>query len=346
MPDLIIHHGADPIPEYNNPKLIPGMFPTLYPFGIGGFEDHDRPTALSFEKQAEYYLNVPEKMFRYHYSFIFIVLNMIQRCRAHLHTHFTVNSSRFETVAHSLTSLSADTISDVAEVIEAEHSTKSLNSEQRQAMDLLHYVNTIAEKIPGSYAAKISAHSDIRNYFSYFSLLHLFFTFNPSPVHSPIFQVMHGDNTVDLASRYPKVPLPAERVRRLAHDPVAAADFFEFAVKPLFEHLLGWDYKRRQSTTSGGLFGRLRAFYGLTECTEHGGLHGHFVLFLEGASNPSEIHDRLWNSEDYQHRFFDFFEGIIHHHFPDVELEVEKSYNPRVERPPVPPNPSDKDIVD
>jgi hypothetical protein len=33
LPDLVLHRGADPIPEYNNPALLPGMYPTLYPFG-------------------------------------------------------------------------------------------------------------------------------------------------------------------------------------------------------------------------------------------------------------------------------------------------------------------------
>lgn len=38
-PDLAIHYGSAAISEYNNPDLIPGMFPTLFPFGISGFED-------------------------------------------------------------------------------------------------------------------------------------------------------------------------------------------------------------------------------------------------------------------------------------------------------------------
>lgn len=64
-PDLVLHHGNDPIPEYNNPSLLPGMYPTLFPFGIGGFEDRTRPTPLAFDSQAEYYLNIHSKRFRY-----------------------------------------------------------------------------------------------------------------------------------------------------------------------------------------------------------------------------------------------------------------------------------------
>ncbi|TFK17266.1 hypothetical protein FA15DRAFT_605450, partial [Coprinopsis marcescibilis] len=264
-PDLVLHRGADPIPEYNNPMLIPGMYPTLFPYGIGGFEDKSRATALSFDSQAAYYLNLYDRSFRYHYSYIFVVLNMIQRRRAHLQTHFTVHTSRFQRIAQSLTALTPETLSDVAQIIENEKSTGMLSSEQKRALDLLRYVNTVAEKVPGSYAAKISAHADIRNYFSYFGLPPLFFTFNPSPVHSPIFQVMFGDKTVDLSARYPKLPLSRERARRLAQDPVAAADFYEYSVRMLFEHLLGWDFHRRCSKEKGGILGRLRAFYGITE---------------------------------------------------------------------------------
>ncbi|KAF6743599.1 hypothetical protein DFP72DRAFT_827526, partial [Ephemerocybe angulata] len=264
-PDLILHYGSDPIPEYNNPNLLPGMYPLLFPFGIGGFEDPNCETALAFNNQAQYYFNLPDKEFRYHYSYLFVVLNIIQCRMSHLHTHFTVNSARFQAVAQSLTSLPAQTISDVAEIIESERSTKSLSADQKKALDLLRYVNTVAEKVPGSYAAKISARADIRSYFSYFGLSHLFFTFNPSAVHSPIFQVMYGDKSIDLSSRFPIVPPSNERVRRLVHDPVAAADFFDYAFKTLFEHLLGWNFAERRSSERGGIFGRIRAFYGLTE---------------------------------------------------------------------------------
>ena len=37
--DLYIFRGSSPISEYNNPSLFPGMFPTLFPYGIGGFDD-------------------------------------------------------------------------------------------------------------------------------------------------------------------------------------------------------------------------------------------------------------------------------------------------------------------
>ena len=39
LPDLVLHHDEDPIHEYHNYALVPGMYPTFFPFGIGGFKD-------------------------------------------------------------------------------------------------------------------------------------------------------------------------------------------------------------------------------------------------------------------------------------------------------------------
>ena len=101
-PDLIIHRSSQPVREYDNPSFFPGMYPTLYPCGTGGFEDPTRPVTVSFQKQANYYLDLADRSFRYHHSFIFVVVNILQRRAAHLHTSFTVSQSRFKAVSESL----------------------------------------------------------------------------------------------------------------------------------------------------------------------------------------------------------------------------------------------------
>jgi hypothetical protein len=123
----------------------------------------------------------------------------------------------------------------------------------------------------------------------------------------------------------------------LAKDPVAAADFFEFCVTCVFEYLFGWDYAARKSTDRGGILGHLRAFYSTSEFTERGSPHAHFLIWIFGALNPNDIHRQLTDELDFEKQFFDYFEDIIWHHLPDVEQEVDKKYEPRVECPPAPP---------
>jgi len=72
MPDLVIHRSSTAVPEYNNPDLIPGMFPTLFPLGLGGFDDVACVTKLTFEAQANALLDVLDRCFRYHHSYILL----------------------------------------------------------------------------------------------------------------------------------------------------------------------------------------------------------------------------------------------------------------------------------
>ena len=107
----------------------------------------------------------------------------------------------------------------VADHIEHEHLSATLSSTDRYALTLLNHINTISACVPGSQSAKIFTRNEIRSYFGEFGLPHLFFTFNPSATHSPIFQVMVGDNAVDLTSQFPFIVPSKDRALRLAQDP-------------------------------------------------------------------------------------------------------------------------------
>ncbi|KAG2143482.1 uncharacterized protein EDB93DRAFT_1042447, partial [Suillus bovinus] len=182
-----------------------------------------------------------------------------------VHTFFTVRKSSFNSVGCKLTEVSAAVLESLAIKLEHKHKVCELSVQEKGAIALLQQVNTVSACIPGSHALKIYVRNEIRSYFSYFGLPHLSFTFNPSAVHSPVFQVMYGDHTVDLSQQFLSLVCGCERALHLAQDPVAAADFFEFMWCTCFEHLLGWDFEKQQSSIKGGLFGRIRAFYGSSE---------------------------------------------------------------------------------
>ncbi|KAJ7737666.1 hypothetical protein B0H16DRAFT_1325742, partial [Mycena metata] len=100
------------------------------------------------------------------------------------------------------------------------------SQEERKVFELLKEVKAISAKIPGSSASKLSSRNQIRGYMGLFGMPIIFFTYNPNAVHSAMFQVIFGDDHVDLKARFPTLVEYNERVRRLAKDPVAAADFF------------------------------------------------------------------------------------------------------------------------
>ena len=257
----------------------------------------------------------------------------MQRRAAHLHTHLTVKKNNFPTIAEKLVKVTPEILLSTARHLEHEGKYQDLTNEQRNAIDLLKHVNTVAARVPGSQASQIHTRNEIRNYFGYFGMPQLYFTANPSATHSPIFQVMYGDTNVDLTKQFPQLVPSREWAVRLANDPVAAADFFDFSIKCIFEFLFGWDYQKKCSKPEGGILGHLRAFYGVAELTERANFHGHFLLWLTGAMNPSQLHKRLAEDDEFKIRFFDFFEDIIHHHLPNDDVPIDPVYEPRVEWP-------------
>ena len=79
---------------------------------------------------------------------------------------------------------------------------------------------------------------------------------------------------------------------------------------------------------------QLHAFYGTSEPTECGGFHGHFLLWLLGGLNPSDIHEKLKIDDSFKEWLFGYYEDIIHHHLPDVDIVMDMHYKPCVECPP------------
>ncbi|KAJ3916686.1 hypothetical protein F5877DRAFT_91625 [Lentinula edodes] len=218
-------YERDPINEYNNPDLFPGMFPTLFPLGIGGFEDHH-------QSHVEHLLDQSSREFRYHHFFSF-------RRKAHLHTSLSISSKNFDMVAPAFSTVTANKLKN-------EKDKSDFTDDEQHAFQLLNQVNVISAKIPGSQASRTTTRNQIRSYYAYF-------------VHSPIFQVMYGQTDIDLAERFPHVVHPrSERACRVARDPVAAADFFDFMYHTIFQQLLGWDFKLGKSTENGGIFGHLQ----------------------------------------------------------------------------------------
>ena len=123
---------------------------------------------------------------------------------------------------------------------------------------------------------------------------------NPNAMHDPVFQVMSGDQMVDLTQRFPGLADSIERGVRVASDPATCADFFKFKMDAFIEDLLGWDMEHGKSSHHGGVLGKMRAYYGTAEFTDRGQLHGHFLIWLEGGMNPSDVHRKMAEEPEWE----------------------------------------------
>ncbi|KAF8995639.1 hypothetical protein BDQ17DRAFT_1250489 [Cyathus striatus] len=127
-----IPHSSSPVNEFNNPLLLPMIYPSLFPYGIGGPENLQRRTSLSFQCHIKYFFQLHDRHFQQHYSFLFTTFNIIQRRKALLHTSFKVKKENFNWVASTLASVSPQAIQSVsARVNKGDYNTFCNNDEKR-----------------------------------------------------------------------------------------------------------------------------------------------------------------------------------------------------------------------
>ncbi|KAJ6516521.1 hypothetical protein DFH09DRAFT_1247240 [Mycena vulgaris] len=55
-----IPHDRNPVNEFNNPALFPMIYPTLFPYGMGGLEDSRRRSPLSFKRHIKHLFNLAD----------------------------------------------------------------------------------------------------------------------------------------------------------------------------------------------------------------------------------------------------------------------------------------------
>ncbi|KAE8229295.1 hypothetical protein CF326_g5740 [Tilletia indica] len=220
-PDLVIRHGSTFVQDYNNPDLFPGMYPTLFPWGTGGFE-LQRRTALSFDRQAKYLLDITEPDFRRHWSFIFVVANIKQRRAIHHSSRFMCRARDFEHISAVVRDLTPATVKSVSEHLSRGGSGSTLTAHEAQIWTVLKKCQLISANVPGSRAIMIRARADIRGYIGHHGIFQLFLTLNPGPTHSPVFHIFFGDRTIRLDTQAPTMPSAKTRAIRVADDPVAA----------------------------------------------------------------------------------------------------------------------------
>lgn len=81
----LIPHSSNPVNEYLNPKLLAGLYPTLFCYGFGAPEDQSRPVKVPLREHIRYLLSYNDRRFETNYSFIFVVFNLLQRRDACFH---------------------------------------------------------------------------------------------------------------------------------------------------------------------------------------------------------------------------------------------------------------------
>ncbi|CAF4623658.1 unnamed protein product [Rotaria socialis] len=135
----MIPRGNRPVNEYSNPNILLGILPALFPYGCGAIEDDSRSVQIDFREHLRYLIVFRNRRFEEHYSFIFVVFNILQHRTACFHAHLMTLIRYFQQSAQLLESLSSADIATA--LVNISKGTYSNIADQR--------INTLMKHIRG-----------------------------------------------------------------------------------------------------------------------------------------------------------------------------------------------------
>ena len=291
-------HGHDPSPkhDYHNTKLFPSLYPTLYPYRVGGFEDDNRHPRISMKAHARHLMNLADGRFREHPSFLFSVFNILQRREVIRRTSMRVSLASFESKAEIYARLEPDVIQRVAEKL-GRGQYKFDDPNERDVVKLMRDVHMVNSDVMGSAAARLKMRNEIRAMIASLGAPSFFITINPADVYNPLVKLLAGSEIDINHLLLEHVPNYHEQATLVAKDPVLAARFFDIYMKAFFSAVMQYQ-KTPDDEQTPGILGVTKGYYGMVEAQGRGSLHCHMLIWLEGGLKPSEIRKRILSKPD------------------------------------------------
>lgn len=314
-PFVQIGHGSNPINEFANTGLFPSLYPTLYPYGCGGFEDRTRGKLISMKDHTKYLLSLHDKRFQTHNSFLFTVFNILQRRALLLGCSLKVKRASFNLFAKSFSTVSSEAIGDVLERIEKGGTVTACSKEERRVLRLMKEVNLVTAKVPGSSASRVNMRNEIRALTMTHGMPSFYITINPADTHNPIVKFLSGEN-IDIDSMLEgDIPKYWEQSVLISSNPTIGAKFFNTYLKAFIRTVLG--FAASESDVEEGILGVVKAHYGCVEAQGRGSLHCHMLVWIEGALNPNEIREKVLKDAGWGKTLLDYLDDTITNVIPE-----------------------------
>jgi Helitron helicase-like domain at N-terminus len=315
-----IRHGCQAVSDFPNPtgthggvvdlNIFEKAYPCLYPYGRGGIEAK-RPVPIDFKVHIKWAMQYFDRRFRKHETFPFFVFGILQQREALLTARLKMNKHSFERDA------------SVIETITSEKLALAQKEEERNipisdpAVQLLRKTMQGAlVHVIGSNENQYQMRGQIWSTCVSLGPPSLWITINPSDINSPIAQVFAGEK-IDLNHLASTVD-PQHRAENIANDPYAAAKFFHFMIRTIFETLLQVKVEGNRVKSGIGILGRITAYFGLVESQGRGTLHLHLILWLCDSPRTEAIQELL-KTDSFRQRVVKYIQTNIRAYLPGLD---------------------------
>jgi hypothetical protein len=159
--------GNIPIKTSYNPSVYGWLWPTLFLYGVGMFEDpiHKEKglgySHIDLKPHVNHLLNLSDTHFQKHITFIYIMMNILQRKTSAYQSQLAFRRSWFPNVSAALQCIDYDTLDNYQSHLDKNPSALPENDSEISATELLKYVNYILDNISGSTAEINAMHQEL-----------------------------------------------------------------------------------------------------------------------------------------------------------------------------------------
>ena len=292
----MIPRSKQPANDFSNPELLPGLYPTLFPYGFGVPEDSSRPTKVSLNQHVRYLLALEDRRFEKHHSFMFVLFNMIQRRQACLNASLMASRPYFRDIAPNLQTITSHEV----EAALMTFIKKPLSSLPNTRINmLLQQIKTVGGHVMGSAHSRAALRTQIHALVFNQGLPSIFMTINPADIHSRIALYFAGID-LDLDKILPQtIPSTYERAQIIAAHPVSTARFFHLLIANILKCMV-----------EKGVLGPTKAYFGTVENQGRGSLHLHILIWLDHDLTPSQLKDSI-KDVSFRKGLLNYLEDII-----------------------------------
>lgn len=285
-PFILYGHSSDPESIYGNPQLYPGMFPWLFPYGFGGFDNDHMPLPLHRATHIRSLLMYYDRRFQIDEYFSFLAFNQMQIAQTIHGGRLLVTRKNFENVTEKILALDMAALQQLTDRALENGFVRAEDDAEKAVLEIISTLDHIGGHVPGSNTQRRYQRNEIRSLMYEMKTPAFFITFAPVDFKSPICLYYSG-HRIDLSPLCPANDSFKQRMNIIAENPVACARFFHLMVKLFIKIILKAD------SDEEGLFGKTSAYYGTVEAQGRLTLHLHLLLWIENSLSPQAIRDKV-----------------------------------------------------
>jgi hypothetical protein len=292
----LIPHSSKPVNEYFNPKLLAGLYPTLFCYGRGAPEDQTRPVAINLREHVRYLLSYNDRRFEKNHSFMFVVFNILQRRDACFHALLIATRPYFRSSVHEIQSLNSNDIETALKNI----SERTYDMGSNNGLSKLpNHIKTVGGRVMGSAYSRTALRTKIHALIYNQGLPSIFLTLYSADIHSPVALYFAGVK-LDLDNIQKEQLMDTyKRAEIIASHPVATAKFFHLLITNILDTMI-----------VGGVLGPIKAYFGTVESQGRGSLHLHTLIWLDHDMKPADLKEKIKNA-DFREKLKLYLEDII-----------------------------------